>query len=193
MPGKELTVTVVPHSGGGYGPGRSASIDTALPVAPAGFSVSGSTTSAALTWTPPTSASPVTGYTVIATPLVGAPVALAVSAAGLTFPVKVSGLARNTTYTFGVTATNVFGTGPASAKKLTGAVTTAMVTPAKVRYGQKIMVSGRVTNAETGKPLSGQTLYLYARTKGSTSYVSLGADQRRRRQLLPHVRAYGEP
>ncbi len=100
---------------------------------------------------------------------------LIVPAAGMTFPVKIGGLARNTTYTFGVTATNAFGTGPASAKKLTGAVTTATVTPAKVRYGQQVTVSGKVTNADTGKPLSGQTVYLYARTKGTSSYVPLRA------------------
>ena len=88
VPGKEYTVTLAPHNANGWGPSRSASLDTSLPTVPGGLSVSGATTSAGLTWTPSTAPSPVTGYTVTATPSTGSPVTSAVPAAGLTFPVN---------------------------------------------------------------------------------------------------------
>ena len=78
-PGKEYTVTVVAHNGGGWGPGRSASIDTTLPKAPGKFKVVGGVRSADLTWNPPTPPSPVTDYTVTATPTTGSPSTVPVS------------------------------------------------------------------------------------------------------------------
>src|SRR5262249_24743022 len=59
VPGKEYTVTVVAHNAGGWGPGRSASVDTRLPKAPQKLKAVGLTKSAQLTWTPPTPPSPV--------------------------------------------------------------------------------------------------------------------------------------
>ena len=96
-------------------------------------------------------------------------------ASGLTFPVTVSGLARNTTYTFRVVATNAFGTGPSVAKKMTGTVTKATISPTSVVAGQKVTFKGKVTSADTGRAVAGQKLYLYGRVKGTTEYVSLGA------------------
>ena len=175
VPGKEYTVTVAPHNANGWGPSRSASLDTSLPTVPGGLSVSGGSTSAGLTWTPSTSASPVTGYTVRATPSAGSPVTLAVPASGLTFPVTVTGLASHTTYTFSVTATNAFGTSAATSRTLKGTVTKATFSPTKLVYGQKSTVTGKVTDATTGKPVAGQTIYLYGRVKGATAYTSAGA------------------
>ena len=57
-PGKDYTVTVVPHNAAGDGTARSASIDTSAPGAPTALTGLGSTTSAALTWTPPVVADP---------------------------------------------------------------------------------------------------------------------------------------
>ncbi len=174
-PGKEYTVTVATHNADGWGPSRSVSLDTTLPPAPTGLSIYGSTTYASLTWTPPTAPSPVTSYTVKATPSSGPAVTQVVPASGLTFPVTVSGLTRNKTYTFTVAATNAFGTGHTVSKKMAGAVTKATISPPSVVAGQPVTFKGKVTAADTGRAVAGQKLYLYGRVKGSTVYESLGA------------------
>jgi hypothetical protein len=175
IPGKEYTVTVVAHNAAGWGPGRSASLDTALPRAPRKLSVTGATKSASLTWTPPPApASPVTSYTVTATPSSGSPKTAVVAAAGLAFPVTVSGLAPRTAYTFTVTATNTFGPGPAASKSLKGSTTTLRVSRSKIRYGEKVVLSGKVKDSGSGKPVSGQQIYLYRKAKGGTAYVNRG-------------------
>ena len=173
VPGKEYTVTGVPHNANGRGPGRSASLDTALPTVPGGLSVSGGTTTASLTWTPSTSASPVTSYAVTATPTTGTPVLVTVPASGLTFPVKVTGLARNMTYTFSVKAVNAFGSGPVTSKTLKGTVIKATFSTTHVTYGQKITVTGKVVDAVTGFAVSGQAIHVYGKAYGATTYTHL--------------------
>lgn len=172
--GKDVTITVVPVNAAGAGTARSASLDTALPARPEDLSIYGSKRYGALTWTPPSPPSPVTSYTVTATPITGTPVSEVISAAGLTFPVKVNGLATNTTYTFTVRATNAFGSGPAATKTMHGAVTTATFSPTSMVYGKSVTVKGKVIDADTGKPVAGQTMYLFGKTKGSTSYSNRG-------------------
>jgi len=175
VPGREFTVTVVAHNVSGWGPGRSASLDTALPTRPGHLSVNGSTTSADLTWSPSTSANPVTGYTVTASPAMGSPVVATVAAGGLTFPVHMTGLGASTTYTFTVTATNDFGAGPAASKTLRGSVTTLKVAPTKIAYGRALTMTGKVTDSDSGKRVAGQKVYLFSKTKGSSGYVNRGA------------------
>ena len=155
--------------------GASSRSDSDLPSAPAGLTATGAAITATLTWTPATAVSPITSYTIVATPTTGTPVTTVVPADGLTFPVKVSGLAPSTTYVFSVKATNALGTGPAATTTLKGSLTTAVITPTGVTYGAKITVTGKVTEAGTGKAVAGQTIYQYSKIKGTTTYVYNGA------------------
>ena len=177
-PGKEYTVTVVAHNDGGWGPGRSASIDTTLPRAPRALKVTGLPRAAELTWTPPTPPSPVTEYTVTATPAVGPTVSRTVQAAGLTFPVKLRGLARGTGYRFEVTATNAFGPGRTATKSLGGAAVKLRVKPVRVTSGERITFRGVVTDPTTGRPLSGQAISLFGKAAGGVTFVDRGVRDR---------------
>jgi archaellin len=94
-----------------------------------------------------------------------------VSASGLTFPVTVSGLATKRAYTFDVTATNAFGTGPAASKTLQASLVTVAAIHKPVAYGKYAIITGRVTDATTGAAVSGQTITLQVRPKGGASYV----------------------
>ena len=174
VPGKEYTVSVVAHNTNGWGPSRSASVDTALPVAPGQLSAKGAVTSAKLTWTPVTAPDPVSAYTVEATPSAGPTVTKTVSAAGLSFPVKITGLSRATRYTFAVTAENSYGEGPLSSVVLRGTSATMKLSPSTVVAGKKMTVKGKVTDADNGKPVAGQKMVLFAKTKGTSEYVNLG-------------------
>jgi hypothetical protein len=175
VPGKEFTVTVVAHNANGWGPGRSSSLDTALPSKPSHLTASGAETWADLTWSAATSPSPIASYTVTATPTSGSPVVQTLPVGGLTFPVRVAGLARNTTYTFAVTATNPFGTGAPAAKTLKGSVTSLKVDVTTTIAGHPITLRGKVVDADTGQRVSGQKVYLYRKVKGTTTYVHSGA------------------
>jgi hypothetical protein len=170
-PGKDYTVTVVAHNGAGWSPGRSASLDTALPGAPLGLTAVGSTKSAALTWSAGSSPTAISTYTITATPSTGTPVTRVVSASGLTFPVTISGLATKRAYTFDVTATNDFGTGPAASRTLQASLVTMTAATKPVATGAFATVKGRVTDATTGAVVSGQTITLQVRPAGATAYV----------------------
>jgi arylsulfatase A-like enzyme len=87
------------------------SAPASVPGAPTGVSAVAGDGSAQVSWTPPvdTGGSPITGYTVTASPG-GA----SVSVGGGVTAVNVPGLVNGTSYTFTVTATNSAGTGPAS-------------------------------------------------------------------------------
>ena len=115
-PGKDYTVTVIAHNVAGWSPGRSASLDTALPGAPLGLSAVGSTTSADLTWSPAVSPTAISTYTDRRDADyrdAGEPAWC--PRAAWTFPVTVAGSRRS-----GVHVrrhrTNAFGTGPAASK-----------------------------------------------------------------------------
>ena len=170
-PGKDYTVTVIAHNVAGWSPGRSASLDTALPGAPLGLSVIGSTTSAALTWSPAVSPTSISTYTVTATPTTGTVVTRVLSAGGLTFPVTVSGLATKRAYTFRVTATNAFGTGPAASKTLEASLVKVNKVKKAVAYGGFATIKGQVTDATTGAAVSGQTITLKARAASAAGYT----------------------
>lgn len=173
-PGKEYTVTVVAHNASGWGPGRSASLDTKLPGKPKSLRVVGKPKAAQLTWTAPTVPSPVTDYTITATPTSGPVVTTPVSATGLSFPVTVSGLAKHTGYTFTVTATNAFGTGKAASKTLTGTNVKLRVKPSKVEQGQPATLSGKVTDAVSGQTVSGQSITVFRKVSGGAGFVDRG-------------------
>ena len=99
-------------------------------------------------------------YTIVATPTTGTPVTRVVSASGLTFPVTVSGLATKRAYTFDVTATNAFGTGPAASKTLQASVVKVTAVKKPVAYKGFATIKGQVTDATTGAAVSGQTITL---------------------------------
>jgi YVTN family beta-propeller protein len=111
--GTTYTFTVTATNASGTSPRSTASAALALPVPPgAPTSVTGASGnhSVSVSFTAPASngGSPITGYTVTASPG-GA------TATGSSSPITVSGLSTGSTYTFTVTATNVAGTGSASA------------------------------------------------------------------------------
>jgi hypothetical protein len=106
-----FTVKATNVSGTGVASASSSPVTPAtVPGAPTGASASAGNASAVVSWTAPASdgGSAITGYTVTS-----APGALTCSSA--TSPCTVSGLTNGTAYTFTVKATNVIGTGAASA------------------------------------------------------------------------------
>jgi titin len=97
-------------SGGAYGLGSIFSLAlTSVPGAPTGVSAAAEDAQATVAFTPPHSngGSDILYYTVTSSPG-------GITQTGWTSPIAVGGLANGTGYTFSVTATNAFGTGPAS-------------------------------------------------------------------------------
>ena len=111
--GTPYTFSVTATNGVGTGPGSTASsavTPAGLPGAPTAVNASAGDTSATVSWSPaPANGSTVTGYTVTSSP--GGHTCTWTSGP---LTCTVTGLANGTPYTFGVTATNGVGTGPAS-------------------------------------------------------------------------------
>ena len=111
--GVSYTFTVAATNAVGTGPASPASNSVTpgtVPGAPTGVAAVAGNTAATVTWTAPASSggSAITGYTVTSNP--GGLVATTSGALTAT----VSGLTNGVSYTFTVTATNAFGTGPPS-------------------------------------------------------------------------------
>jgi Domain of unknown function (DUF4082)/Fibronectin type III domain/Bacterial Ig domain len=97
-----------------FNPGGSGGTAT-VPAAPTGVSASPATSRALVSWSIPSSngGSPITSYTIAATPSGGSPSQVTVNG-GSTTSAVVTGLTNGTSYTFTVAATNSVGTSQAS-------------------------------------------------------------------------------
>ncbi len=119
--GTAYTFTVTAGNGVGLGPASAASAAVTptaptAPGAPTGVLAAAGNGTANVSWTAPSNGgSPITSYTV--TPYIGvvAQTATTITGSPPVTSVTITGLTNFTTYTFRVTATNAFGTGPASA------------------------------------------------------------------------------
>jgi hypothetical protein len=108
------TFTVMATNAAGTGPASAPSnqIEVGVPSAPTGVTATGGSAQASVSWSAPSNdVSPVTSYTITASP--GGATA-AVTGSPPATNGTVTGLANGTSYTFTVTATNSVGTGPAS-------------------------------------------------------------------------------
>jgi spore germination protein YaaH len=103
-----------------YGGGHSELWDalishfTTLPTAPAGVAAYPGNTFATVSWSPPSSPAPITGYTIRAYDGASTTAAVIASAAGSAITATVPGLTNGHSYTFTVTAANTYGAGQAS-------------------------------------------------------------------------------
>jgi N,N-dimethylformamidase beta subunit-like protein/uncharacterized protein DUF4082/fibronectin type III domain protein/Big-like domain-containing protein len=86
---------------------------TGVPGQPTSVTASGGDASAQVSWSSPQTGGAPSGYTV--TPFIGTTAQTPTQVGGSTTTVNVTGLTNGTTYTFTVTASNSFGSGPASA------------------------------------------------------------------------------
>ena len=133
---------------------------TSVPGAPTIGTASVSVLTASVPFTAPVSngGSPITSYTATSSPS-GITGTLSQAGSGT---ITVSGLAANTAYTFTVTATNIIGTGPASAAS--NSVTTANV-PGAPTIGTAVQ-SGSVMSVPFTAPVSdgGSVITLYTAT-----------------------------
>jgi hypothetical protein len=108
------------------------------PPAPTGLTAVAGDTEATLTWTPSSAGTPITGYTVTASP------GGAMTTVSATVPAAtVTGLTNGIPYTFTVAATNAMGTGPAS-------LPSAAVTPTAVAQGPSVAVLPAMSNGAYG-------------------------------------------
>jgi uncharacterized repeat protein (TIGR03803 family) len=112
--GNAYTFTVTATNAVGTGPPSSSSNSVTpaaptVPGAPTGTTATAGNARATVSFTPPVSngGSPITSYTVVSNPG-------NITATGAESPITVQGLINGTTYRFTVSASNAFGTGPAS-------------------------------------------------------------------------------
>jgi hypothetical protein len=115
LAGTTYTFKVQAQNVAGLGPASSASSPVATfgpPGAPTAVAATAGNSAANVTWSPPAGngGSPVTGYTVTASPG-----GMTASVGGTATSADVAGLTNGVSYTFTVKATNLVGTGPASA------------------------------------------------------------------------------
>jgi hypothetical protein len=130
-----FTVTASNSVGAGSASGASNSVTpTGPPGVPTGVTATAGNGSAQVTWTAPASngGSPITSYTV--TPFIGTTAQTPVTVTGNppATSTTVNGLTNGTTYTFTVKATNVLGTGAASAASNPVTLPTAPAAPTGV-------------------------------------------------------------
>ena len=131
--GTAYTFTVTATNGVGPGPASAASnqvtpVAPTVPAAPSSVTATAGNQSATVTWSAPANGgSPITGYTV--TPYLAGVAQAATQVAGSppATVTDVTGLTNGDSYTFTVSASNVVGTGPASAQSQPVTPTTAVV------------------------------------------------------------------
>ena len=130
-------------------------------------------TSATVSWTAPADngGSPITGYTVAASP--AGPTCSTTGATSCT----VTNLTSGTSYTFTVVARNAVGAGPASgaSNAVTPLVATTLAidsAPSTVLAGSKISLTGKLTRSDTSAPIANRSIELRYRPAGSTGSFS---------------------
>jgi P pilus assembly chaperone PapD/5-hydroxyisourate hydrolase-like protein (transthyretin family) len=132
---------------------------------------------AQVAWNAPTPDDPsITGYTITASPLDAPAVTVDPTARTAT----ATGLTNGTAYTFTVTAANPDGTSPPSdpSAPVTPALpasTTLTLTaaPTSVLAGGAVQLAGRLQRADTAAGITGETVTLERRPKGTTTWTTL--------------------
>jgi serine protease len=168
-----ISIGAVRDTGGTTFAGFSSTFRT-IDVAPgaiAGFDATGHYASASLKWTLPpiTDLDQVivrrnTGTTPPSSPTTGTAV-YAGGAAGAT----ATGLANSTSYAFRAWVRDRSGKlSPPVDTRLVGTRATIAANTGAISYGGSVSLSGKVTRLDTGAPLAGVPVSLYARTKNST-------------------------
>jgi hypothetical protein len=146
---------------------------TAPPPPVTGFDATGAYASATLHWTAP-AGTPLgqivvrrnAGTTPPAIPSVGTPVY-----AGTGSSTTATGLANSTSYAFRAWVKDSSGKfGPPVDTKLIGSRSTAADSSPSIAYGGAVTLYGKVTRIDTGAPLVGVPVSLYARTKNSSAW-----------------------
>ena len=139
-PGATYTASVAATNTVGTGlPSQPTTVSTpaVVPAAPKGVLATGHSTSAAVTWTAPDDGgSPLTGYTVTASP--GGATA---TAGATTTSATLSGLTSGVSYAFTVTATNAVGPGPVSTASPAITVTLDTTPPAVIVRGLPLVLT----------------------------------------------------
>ena len=132
-------------------------IDTSVPAAPPGLSVTAGIGTTVLRWGAAYSSSdwPVTSYVLTAA---GVP---SVTLPGTARSASLKGLVPGRGYTFTVTARNSWGTSAASSRVLAPSALTSALTPTVINYAQVVSVRGGLTSA--GRAVPGAVLNVYAR------------------------------
>jgi RHS repeat-associated protein len=153
-----FTVTATNAQGTSASSVASAPVTPAmLPGAPSGVHATAGNASATVSWTAPTSdgGSPITGYTVTASP--GNSKTTTTGATSVT----VTGLTNATAYTFKVTATNAIGTGPSSTASAAVTPTGPPAPPTGVTAtpgNGQAGVSWTAPTSNGGSPITGYTV-----------------------------------
>lgn len=145
--------------------------DGPAPTAPTSVSAKGGVQRATVTWQEPRWAGVggVTKYRITVSP--GGKVIDYISPE--TRSKVVGGLASGVTYTFAVQAYSQDGAGGYARKRLIGTKATSALSATTVTYGTSVKFSGKAYRVDTGKGVSGWTVTLQNRTKGSTTWRSV--------------------